>query len=54
MLPRHQSSFQTLSVQLRTMDRIRLMAIGIGFIFAALGAGEAVYRLAFLPVRRCN
>ena len=48
MLPQHQSNFQTLSVSLRMMDRIRLMAIGIGGIFAALGAGEAVYRLAFL------
>jgi hypothetical protein len=48
MLPQHQSSFQTTPLQLHPMDRIRLIAIGIGVIFAALGAGEAVYRLVFL------
>ncbi len=29
------------------MDRLSLAAIAVGVIFAALGAGEAVYRLAF-------
>ncbi len=37
----------TSSVQLRPVDRLALVAIGVGVIFAALGAGEAVYRLAF-------
>jgi len=44
----HRSASQTSSVPLRRTDRIALAAIGIGVIFAALGAGEAVYRLAFL------
>jgi len=46
--PQHESRFQSPSVQLRRAERIALAAIGIGVIFAALGAGEAVYRLAFL------
>ena len=29
------------------MDRLNLALIGMGVVFAALGAGEAVYRLAF-------
>ena len=29
------------------MDRLTLFVIGMGVVFAALGAGEAVYRLAF-------
>lgn len=39
---RHQSSSE-----LRTLDRLKVGIIGMGVIFAALGAGEAVYRLAF-------
>lgn len=33
--------------ELRTLDRLTLALIGMGVIFASLGAGEAVYRLAF-------
>jgi hypothetical protein len=29
------------------MDRLHLALIGMGVVFAALGAGEAVYRLAY-------
>jgi len=36
------------SVPLCPMDRLHLALIGMGVVFAALGAGEAVYRLAFL------
>jgi len=36
------------SVALRPIDRLALMVLGIGVIFASLGMGEAVYRLAFL------
>ena len=43
----HNSSDQLSSVQLRSLDRLGLAAIGMGVVFAALGAGEAVYRLAF-------
>jgi hypothetical protein len=35
------------SLELRTLDRLTLGLIGMGVIFASLGAGEAVYRLAF-------
>jgi hypothetical protein len=35
------------SVALRPIDRVVLGLIGIGVIFASLGLGEAVYRLAF-------
>jgi hypothetical protein len=35
------------SVPLTPTDRLQLALIGVGVIFAALGAGEAVYRLAF-------
>src|SRR5581483_2597137 len=35
------------SASLSPLDRIQLALIGLGVIFAALGAGEAVYRLAF-------
>jgi hypothetical protein len=35
------------SVALRPIDRLTLGLIGIGVIFASLGLGEAVYRLAF-------
>ena len=48
MGPSRRSAFQASSVPLRRIDRIALAAIGIGVVFAALGAGEAVYRLAFL------
>jgi hypothetical protein len=37
-----------LSVALRPVDRLTIVLIGIGVIFASLGLGEAVYRLAFL------
>jgi len=36
------------SVVLRPIDRLTLGLIGMGVIFASLGLGEAVYRLAFL------
>ena len=36
------------SVALRSIDRLILGLIGMGVIFASLGLGEAVYRLAFL------
>jgi hypothetical protein len=42
-----QSSQQKSMLQLRPMDRLALAVIGMGVIFASLGAGEAVYRLAF-------
>lgn len=35
------------SSSLSPLDRIQLALIGLGVVFAALGAGEAVYRLAF-------
>ena len=35
------------SAELRTIDRLTLCFVGMVVIFAALGAGEAVYRLAF-------
>ena len=35
------------AVELRPVDRLTLGLIGMGVIFASLGAGEAVYRLAF-------
>lgn len=35
-------------VSLQTKDKILLSFIGVGVIFAALGMGEAVYRLLFL------
>ncbi|HLI64476.1 MAG TPA: hypothetical protein VKV05_13855 [Terriglobales bacterium] len=48
MVSQHQFGSQSSPVRLRRTERIFLAAIGIGVIFAALGAGEAVYRLAFL------
>jgi hypothetical protein len=36
------------SVALRLIDRLTLGLIGVGVIFASIGLGEAVYRLAFL------
>lgn len=36
-----------LSLGLRKTDRLTLALIGVGVIFASLGLGEAVYRLAF-------
>lgn len=47
MAPLHKSDQQAPSVQLRPIDRLTLAIIGMGVIFASLGAGEAVYRLAF-------
>src|SRR5271166_6153322 len=35
------------SLELRTLDRLTLGLVGMGVIFASLGMGEAVYRLAF-------
>jgi hypothetical protein len=35
-------------LELRPVDRLILVLIGIGVIFASLGLGEAVYRLVFL------
>lgn len=35
------------SVELRSNDRLMLGLIGVGVIFASLGLGEAVYRIAF-------
>lgn len=35
------------SLELRPFDRLAVTVIGLGVIFASLGAGEAVYRLAF-------
>jgi hypothetical protein len=35
------------SLELRPLDRLTLGLIGLGVIFASLGLGEAVYRLAF-------
>ena len=35
------------SLELRPFDRLTLGLIGLGVIFASLGLGEAVYRLAF-------
>jgi hypothetical protein len=35
------------SFELRPFDRLTLALIGLGVIFASLGLGEAVYRLAF-------
>ena len=36
------------SVGLRSTDLLKVGIVGIGVIFASLGLGEAVYRLAFL------
>src|SRR5665811_1436620 len=36
------------SLELRPFDRLTLGLIGVGVIFASLGLGEAVYRVAFL------
>jgi hypothetical protein len=50
------------ATELRPVQRLKLAIIGAGVIFAALGAGEAVYRLAFfdfdgakdrLPIEVC-
>src|SRR5271169_7109162 len=47
---------------LRPIDRMTLAFVGMGVIFASLGLGEAVYRLAFfdfngatdrLPIEMC-
>jgi hypothetical protein len=34
-------------LELRNRDRLKLAFVGLGVIFASLGLGEAVYRLAF-------
>lgn len=47
MSPLNNSSRQQTLAQLRTKDRLTLAFIGLGVIFASLGAGEAVYRLTF-------
>jgi hypothetical protein len=39
---------QQSSVERRSFDRLTLSVIGMGVIFASLGLGEAVYRIAFL------
>ncbi len=39
-------SYQS-ALELRPVDRLTVVLIGMGVIFASLGAGEAVYRLAF-------
>ncbi len=35
------------SSQFRNSDRLKVALIGLGVVFASLGLGEAVYRLAF-------
>src|SRR5271154_762203 len=35
------------AAELRLHDRLTLASVGIGVIFASIGLGEAVYRLAF-------
>jgi hypothetical protein len=35
------------SLELRPSDRLTLGFVGVGVVFASLGLGEAVYRLAF-------
>ena len=35
------------SLELRPIDRLTLVLVGLGVIFASLGLGEAVYRLLF-------
>jgi len=45
LVPKRDSSQPDL--QLRPLDRLTVVLIGMGVIFASLGAGEAVYRLAF-------
>ncbi len=47
MSPMRNNIYQQSSVELRPFDRLTLGIIGLGVIFASLGAGEAVYRLAF-------
>jgi len=44
---RKKSEIGVQSVALRTSDRIAITFIGVCVIFAALGMGEAVYRLLF-------
>jgi hypothetical protein len=47
MSPMRNNGYQQSSMELRPFDRLTLGIIGLGVIFASLGAGEAVYRLAF-------
>jgi hypothetical protein len=35
-------------MELRPFQRLKLAVVGLGVVFACLGAGEAVYRLLFL------
>jgi hypothetical protein len=42
------NSGRTMQPALRPKDRLAIMMIGFGVIFASLGLGEAVYRLSFL------
>ena len=44
----HDCDSKQVSGALRPIDRLMLGLVGIGVIFASLGLGEAVYRLAFL------
>ena len=44
----HNFAFKESSTGLRATDRIALVVIGVGVIFACLGMGEAVYRLLFV------
>ena len=46
MAPKQTSNAQP-SLELRPFDRLTLALIGLVVIFASLGLGEAVYRLAF-------
>ncbi len=46
MAPKQTSNTQP-SLELRPIDRLTLALIGLVVIFASLGLGEAVYRLAF-------
>jgi hypothetical protein len=44
----HESDGNHAAVELGRTDRLTLALVGMGVIFASLGLGEAVYRLAFL------
>lgn len=47
MLAKQRSGDDHMSMGLRPVDRLTLGLIGMGVVFASLGLGEAVYRLAF-------
>ncbi len=62
MLPGRNRRSENDGTELRPVQRLKLALIGAGVIFASLGAGEAVYRLAFsdfdgardrLPIEIC-